>query len=73
MTAGDFDLVTERTEQLRQLEISAEETLAAALAGVPRDVVREGAARCADSHELVPSRLGKSPSDPAPRPHALRN
>jgi nucleotide-binding universal stress UspA family protein len=134
VAAGDLNLVTERTEQLRQLETSAQETLEAALAAVPLDVsvttllkhgspgptivnvaaagghdlivmgsrgrgelrsllfgsvchhvlqcsevpvlvVRQSGSgtRCIDDGDLVPGRLGKFPSDPAPHPQALRN
>lgn len=38
VAAGDFDLVTERAEHLRQLQASAQEVLEAALAAVPAEV-----------------------------------
>jgi nucleotide-binding universal stress UspA family protein len=131
---GDFDLVTERAEHLRELQASAQEALAAALADVPPDVsvttllkrgspgptivdvaatgghdlivmgsrgrgelrsllfgsvchhvlhcsevpvlvVRESrrTGGCVDASDLVPGKMGKYPSRPAPRPHVLRH
>jgi nucleotide-binding universal stress UspA family protein len=134
VAAGDFDLVTERAEHLRQMQASAEEALEAALTAVPSDLsvttlLKRGSpgptivdvaatgghdlivmgsrgrgelrsllfgsvchhvlhssavpvlvlrgSRCALGHDeagdVVPGRMGKCPSDPAPRPHALRH